>query len=86
MRRDRLVPVTEARAKLNELLTEVVPETEVVLLRHGRPAGILIAPDRYDALIERIEDLEDANSILEARLNPGDRIPLEKVGDKLGLR
>jgi len=49
------------------------------------PAGLLISVARFDELVDRIEQLEDENSILEARLNPADRIPLEDVADKLGL-
>lgn len=37
----------------------------------------MVDPQRYNALIDEIEDLEDKISILEARLNPDDRTPLE---------
>lgn len=77
MTRDELVAITDARVKLKELVEEVLPQRNVVLLRHNKVVGIMVDPQRYNALIDEIEDLEDEISILEARLNPDDRTPLE---------
>ena len=78
--RDELVPVTDARSRLNDLIRAVLPDRNVVLLRHGRPVGILIDPDRFEALIDRIEDLEDAISVLEHRADP-DTVAFADVAD-----
>ena len=72
MTREELVPITEARARMNEIVTDVLPERDVILLRHGRPVGVIVAPARFEALIERIENLEDELSVVGARV----------VGDK----
>lgn len=63
---DRVVPISEARANLGDLVTEAA-EHEVYLLRHGRPVGVLLSVDAYTAALERIEDLEDTVATLRAR-------------------
>ena len=81
----KLVPITEAKAKLTELVRDAATE-DVLLLRHGRPAAILVAPDRLDALHDQIEELEDRLSVFESLDHgPEGRIPLEKLGVELGM-
>lgn len=63
---DRVVPITEARATLSDLLTEA-GEHEVYILRHGRPAGVLLSVEAYERAMARIEDLEDTVATLRAR-------------------
>ncbi len=36
------VPVTEAKARLNTLLRDAESD-DVILMRHGRPAGVLVS-------------------------------------------
>lgn len=78
------VPVTEARDRLKELLDRVA-DRNVVLVRRSRPVAVMVAPDRYQGLVDRIENLEDELSVLHARLHPGGTVPLEKVKANLGL-
>lgn len=61
---DLLVPVTEAKARLAEIIRES-DQRDVLLLRHGRPAAVVISADRYAALVDRIEDAEDRLAIYE---------------------
>ncbi|WP_169337875.1 type II toxin-antitoxin system Phd/YefM family antitoxin [Propionicicella superfundia] len=70
------MPISEARAGLGDLLTEAV-EHEIYILRHGRPAGVLLSVDAYEAALARIEDLEDEVSVLRSRLDP-DPVPFER--------
>lgn len=56
-------PISEARGRLHELV-ELADEEEVVLLRHGRPYGVLLSHDGFERLLDRVEDLEDEISIL----------------------
>lgn len=59
---DRLVPISEARATLGELV-DAAREEEVFIVRHSRPVGVLLGIDKYRALLDRLEDLEDALAV-----------------------
>lgn len=74
---DRVVPITQARATLADLLTEA-SEHEVYILRHGRPAGVLVSVEAYERALTRIEDLSDEVATLRARAE-GDFEPFERT-------
>lgn len=62
----KTVPLTEARAKLSELLDELESRHEhVVITRNGRPTAVLVPADEQEALEETLEILQDED-ILEA--------------------
>ena len=82
--RDAMIAVTEFRKNLNEVL-DGLGERNVVLLRHSAPAGVLISHERYTALLDRIEDLEDNLSVAMRRLDPDEGIDAEKVAAELGV-
>jgi antitoxin YefM len=49
------VPLTEAKAKLNELVDEAVRTHErVTITRHGRPAVIMMSVDDFEAIEETL--------------------------------
>ena len=55
-----IVPFTEAKAHLSELVDRVVGEHErFVLTRNGRPAAVLLSPDELEALEETVDILQD---------------------------
>lgn len=82
---DHMVPLSEAKARLHELVRVAQDDDVVVLLRHGRPAALLISPAHYDAVLEELEDLRDRVALRESDELAGLAIPLEKVGAELGL-
>jgi PHD/YefM family antitoxin component YafN of YafNO toxin-antitoxin module len=54
----RSIAMSEAKARLSSLVAD--PQFEdVVLLRHGKVAAVLINPGRYDELLEAVDDLND---------------------------
>lgn len=54
------VPLSSAKTHLARLLAEVEELGErVVITRSGRPAGVLLAIDEYEGLIETLEILAD---------------------------
>jgi antitoxin YefM len=56
----KIVPFTEARANLTELLDDVEDKHEHVLItRNGRPAAVMVSPDEYESLEETLEILQD---------------------------
>lgn len=54
----KTVSLTEAKAKLNELVRDA-QDDNVVLVRHGQPAAVIVSPEHYEELLEEIEDLKD---------------------------
>lgn len=49
------LPLTEAKAKLNELVEETVATHErVTITRHGRPAVVLVSVEDLEALEETL--------------------------------
>jgi antitoxin StbD len=76
-----LVPISQARAHLSRLVKESA-EDDVVLMNHGRPAAILIAADRYESLLEELEDLRDRLSVHEREHVT---MPFDKFVAELGI-
>lgn len=87
----KLVPFTEARSTLSELLDEVTERQEhVVITRNGRPAAVVISSAEYEALTETLEVLEDGETLealreSEADVQAGRVYPLDEVRRELGL-
>lgn len=86
----KLIPFTEARAKLKELLDDVNERHEhVVITRNGRPAGVVISSDEYEALAETLDVLEDEETMealreSEADVRAGRLHSLDEVRRELG--
>jgi antitoxin YefM len=87
----KVVPFTEARTHLTELLDDVERVHEhVVITRNGRPAAIVMSQAEYDSLIETLEILGDHKLLadLAARdedVAAGRMVPWEEVKRELGL-
>ena len=87
----KTIPFTEARARLTELLDEVNERHEhVVITRNGRPAGVMLSSDEYEALEETLEVLEDDNAVealreSETDVRAGRVYSLDEVRRDLGL-
>lgn len=80
----RTVSLTEAKAKLNELVRDA-QEDNVVLMRHGQAAAVIVSPGHYEGLLDEIEDLKDRLALHDSE--PGDlNIPLGALRSELGLR
>jgi len=87
----RIVPFTEARARLTELLDEVETRHEhVVITRNGRPSAVVLSTEEYEALEETLEILQDEETLEALRESErdvrADRLfSLEEVRRELGL-
>jgi prevent-host-death family protein len=75
--------VSEARGKLAEIIDAAQSEA-VVLERYGRPAAVLVSPDRYEQLLEAFEEAEDVVAFDAAMAEEGKNIPWEQVRADLG--
>jgi prevent-host-death family protein len=62
-----VVPKTELRDRIRDELARLEQDTILVTDR-GRPLAVAISVERWNDLQGRIEDLEDALAVAEARL------------------
>ncbi|MDA8035322.1 MAG: type II toxin-antitoxin system prevent-host-death family antitoxin [Actinomycetota bacterium] len=75
--------VSEARERLSEAV-ETAHTEAVVLERYGRPAAVLISPERYEELVAAAEDAEDVAAFDAAMAEEGPNIPWDEVKAELG--
>ncbi len=69
----KIVPFTEARANLTELLDEVVDKQEHVLItRNGRPSAVMLSADEYESLEESLDILQDKDLLESLRKSEDD--------------
>ena len=76
--------VSAARDNLPEAV-EAARTEAVFLQRYGRPAGVLVSPERYEQLMNALEDAEDVAAFDEALAEEGPNIPWDQVKADLGL-
>jgi antitoxin YefM len=87
----RMVPFTEARARLTELLDEIETQHEhVVITRNGRPSVVVLSAEEYDALEETLAVLQDEDTLAALReserdVQAGRLSSLDEVRRELGL-
>ena len=61
-----ILPVTKVKRNLLQILKAMEEDyATVTVTRNGEPVGIIMTPDRYEALLESIEVLGD-NKILRS--------------------
>jgi antitoxin Phd len=75
--------MSAARDRLPEAV-ELARSQAVILERYGRPAAVLISPERYDELVTAFEDAEDVAAFDAAMAEEGPNIPWEQVKADLG--
>ena len=87
----KVVPFTEARTHLTELLDEIENVHEhVVITRNGRPAAVVMSQAEYDSLIETLDILGDQELMTDLAASDEDvaagrLIPWEEVKREIGL-
>lgn len=79
----RKVDVSTARADLARVVEESRKEP-VLIERYGKPAGVLISPERHEELLAALEELEDIRAFDDAMAEEGDNIPWDQVKADLG--
>ena len=63
---NQILPVTKVkRGFLDIIKTMQEDDSTITLTRNGEPVGVMMAPNRYEALLETIEILAD-RKVLEA--------------------
>ena len=75
--------ITTFRASLPAAIKTAQTEA-VILERNGRPAAVMVSPERYDELMNALEELEDMAAVDAALAEGGEPIPWEQVMKDLG--
>ncbi|WP_083895327.1 type II toxin-antitoxin system Phd/YefM family antitoxin [Nocardia jiangxiensis] len=69
------------RANLADMIKRAT-ERDVTIVRHSKPVAVLMSHERYEDLIDQIEDLQDQLSIANRE---HDTVPLEEAEAELGF-
>jgi antitoxin Phd len=77
------IGVSEARENLAQII-EAAQSEAIVLERYGRPAAVVVSPERYEQLLEAQEEIDDLAAFDAALAEAGDNIPWEQVRSDLG--
>ena len=76
--------VTEARENFSEAIATSAVEA-VFIQKHGENAAVLISPERYEELMDALEEIEDMEAYDSAMADTSTNIPWEEVKRQLGL-
>jgi len=77
------VTMSEGRERLSEMV-DVARSEAVVFERYGRPAAVMVSADRYEEMMDALEEIEDISAFDAAISEEGDNIPWEQVKQDLG--
>lgn len=67
----RIVTVSELKVRLGALMAELEEQgVPLYVTRHGKPKAVLARYDEYEALVQRIEDMEDLLAMKESLAAP----------------
>ncbi|OGO09791.1 MAG: hypothetical protein A2Z66_08620 [Chloroflexi bacterium RBG_13_66_10] len=84
----RTTTVSELRSDLASLLTRL-EEGPIMVLSRSRPAAVLVEPDVFEAILERLELLEDIvegrKAVSEYRRDRNVAVEAEEVFSSLGM-
>ena len=69
----KIISVSELKANLAGVLTQLVASPEpIYVTQHGKPNAVLLSYQEYEALREKLEDLEDALAMQQALASPAE--------------
>lgn len=75
---NKTVSVTELKRNFSTVLSQAGNDP-VAVLNHNRPEAYLLSAAHYERLIERLEDLEDANLARERKDGPFVDVALDEL-------
>ena len=78
-----IVSVADARNNFSDVIARAKGEA-VFIERRGQRAAVVISPERYERMLEALEDSEDATAFDEAMAEEGSSIPWAQVKADLG--
>ena len=77
------VNISAARENLQSVVDTARVEA-VYLERYGKRVAVLISPERYEALLDALEEAEDVAAFDAAMAEEGENIPWDQVKADLG--
>jgi PHD/YefM family antitoxin component YafN of YafNO toxin-antitoxin module len=78
-----VLSVSAARERLPEAV-EAARTEAVFLQRYGRTVAVLVSPERYEQLLDALDDADDVALFDEAIAEGGPTIPWDQVKADLG--
>ena len=67
----RIVTVSELKVKLGALMAELEEQgVPLYVTQHGKPKAVLARYDEYEALLRKLEDMEDLLTMKESLAAP----------------
>ena len=75
--------ITSARESLAEAV-EISQSEAVILERHGKRAAVMVSPERFDKMMEALEEFEDEIAFDQAMREEGENIPWSEAKADLG--
>lgn len=63
-----IAPISDMRVRAGEIVAAAQRGPVIMIEKGSRPALVVISPEQWNALMERIELLEDAVAVYETRL------------------
>ena len=68
-----ILPVTKVKRELLEILKAMEEDySTVTVTRNGKPVGVIMTPDRYEALFETIDILGDSEALQSLKASQED--------------
>lgn len=77
------VSVADARNNFSDVIARAKSEA-VFIERRGKRAAVVISPERYERMLEALEDAEDVVTFDDAMAEEGPNIPWAQVKTDLG--
>lgn len=78
--------VTHTREHLASTITELAEAQVIQLVNRGRVVAVLMSPERYEDLLDAVEDADDYRALAEHAADPDpDLVPWDDVKRDLGL-
>ncbi|MFC1894024.1 type II toxin-antitoxin system Phd/YefM family antitoxin [Chloroflexota bacterium] len=69
----RIITVSELKVKLGALMAELEGQgIPLYVTQYGKPKAVLTRYDEYEALLKKVEDLEDVLAMKESLSAPGE--------------
>jgi prevent-host-death family protein len=67
----KIVTVSELKANLASVMAQLTTDAApIYVTQHGKPKAVLVNYEEYEALREKLEDLEDALAMQQALASP----------------
>jgi prevent-host-death family protein len=84
----RIVTVSELKVKLGTVMAELEEQgVPLFITQHGKPKAVLTRYDEYEALLRKLEDMEDLLSMKDSLSAPEEEaVSLEDYESKRAAR